>query len=231
MGVVLVLTSILFLKRNEGKSYHFKHNDWVDYINIKDNKLCRKNKDCAKVEFLDEGKTLKVIWEKRPIEFFTLDSTGEKWIFKGSKSFIQDEYEQFVYSLENPYINVNPYKSAPLSALLKFPTDEETKISICIKGKGEAPDIVHEFDGYQTEHEIPIHGLFPNHKNKVVIIAKNKKGVSKKSEVEIKTGNPVVLSHWYPIVKKDENFHYYATYNGTIYDELGNIRYQFDTSG
>ncbi len=231
LGVAVFSSNSSFAEKGEEKTYYFEHKDWVDDIKIKDNKLCRRNNDCADVEFLDEGTTLKVKWEKYPAEIFKLNSTGKIWTLKQEKLSIQDEYEEFVYSFEEPYIKLNPYGRTPLSALLKFPTDEETKISIRIKGKGETPDIVHEFDGYRTEHEIPIHGLFPNYKNKVVIRAKNKKGVSKKSEVEIVTGNPTFASYWAPIVKKDKNFHYYATYDGTVYDELGNIRYQFDTTG
>ena len=222
LGVAGFTTSLL--AESQVKRYMFSHPQWSEEVEVKDNKFCKKNGDCATIEVVEEGKIL-VKWDKWNPETFVQIGNTLSWRYISNH--IEKEYEQFVYSLEEPFLKVNPYGKTPLSALLKFPTDEETKISIRIKGKDGAPDIVHEFDGFKKEHNIPLLGLFPNHNNKVVIRAKNKKGVSKTSEINVQIGNPEEAEYWFPIVKKDKNFHYYALSEGLVFDEIGNLRYQF----
>ena len=228
-----VSLSILFVAVNvcadtQVKRYMFSHPQWSEEVEVKDTKFCKKNGDCAIIEVIEEGK-ISVKWDKYSPETFVQVNNTSSYRYVSDN--IEKEYEQFVYSLEEPYVKVNPYGKTPLSALVKFPTEEETKISIRIKGKDGAPDIVHEFDGYRQEHDIPLIGLFPNHNNKVVIRAKNKKGISKTSEIEVPVGNPEDAEYWFPIVKKDKNFHYYAVAEGFVFDELGNLRYQFVDAG
>ena len=205
------------------------HTLWEETITIQNNRFCRKNKDCGNIEYKDNTQLI-VKWDKYPKEAFIYSQNDKKWMFNPTFTIteeIQNEYEELEYTFENPYIKINPYKKVSLTALLKFPTTEPSQIQINIKGKGSAPDIIHTFKGYNTEHHIPILGLFPNHKNKVILTATTKEGKSKTSNVTIKTGDVNIKKQWFPIKKTDNSFNYYASYDGLIFDEDGNIRYKF----
>jgi len=228
-GLILSCFS-LNAKAVDIKSYHIRHPNWVDRIIVRNTKFCRSNGDCGKVEVISKDKIL-IKWEKYEPELFKLNKFENTWSLETMDREIQEEYEQFVYSLEEPYVKVNPYGSTPLSALVKFPTEEKTKISIRIKGRDGAPDIVHEFDGYKKEHEIPLVGLYSNHDNQVIIRATDEKGKSKKAQITVTVGDSNLMVQWTPSVKKDKRFHYYSSTNGQIWDEEGHIRYIIEARG
>ncbi|MFI3284552.1 MAG: aryl-sulfate sulfotransferase [Erysipelotrichaceae bacterium] len=72
------------------------------------------------------------------------------------------------YTIEAPYIEVNPYGTAPLTALIVFETEGEVAVEICIKAKEDGMDIVHTFEA-STLHEIPVYGLYADYLNEVVL--------------------------------------------------------------
>ncbi|MDA3731893.1 aryl-sulfate sulfotransferase [Niameybacter massiliensis] len=76
------------------------------------------------------------------------------------------------YTLENPYVKVNPYFVSPLTALVMFRTEESVTATITVKGKEEAGNITHTFKA-GTEHKLPILGLYPNYQNTVEIKLSN----------------------------------------------------------
>lgn len=76
------------------------------------------------------------------------------------------------YTLSNPYVKVNPYGIAPLTALVMFKTTEEVEATVTVKGKEEAGNISHTF-AKNTEHQLPVLGLYPNDTNQVVITLSN----------------------------------------------------------
>ncbi|GAB4073731.1 aryl-sulfate sulfotransferase [Barrientosiimonas marina] len=91
------------------------------------------------------------------------------------------------YSLEDPYVKLDPYDAAPLSALLQFETDKPMQIEVITgTGDGEVP-ITKTWSAYKTEHEIPVLGLYPDETNQVLIKAYDKDGNKKSTEVSIKT--------------------------------------------
>ena len=210
---------------SDTQKIHVLHSIWEDHLVIKNSKLCRSNKDCGFVELLTDNQ-IKIKWDKYKPEVFKLNKKNNIWVLDSNYA-IQSEYEEFVYTFEEPYIKVNPYGKTPLSALIKFPTQESVKILIRIKGKDGSPDIVNEFEGYRKEHEIPVFGLYPNYDNQVTLKATNKKGHSKEINLVISTKKLKLHEQWFMIQKKDNDFYYYATYRGIVYDEYGNIRYQF----
>ncbi len=214
----------LSAKAIDVKKYHIRHPKWTEILIARDAKFCRSNGDCGVVEVISEDEIV-IKWEKYEPEEFKRNKFENTYSLKTKGSELQKEYEQFVWSLEEPYIKVNPYGRTPLSALVKFPTEEKTKISIRIKGRDGAPDIVHEFGGYKKEHEIPLVGLYPNYDNQVVIRATDEKGKSKKTQITVTVGDSNLMVHYIPSVKKDKRFHYYASTNGQIWDEKGYVRY------
>ena len=102
---------------------------------------------------------------------------------------LQSEYEDdFVisgYTIDNPNVILDPYKSSPLSALILFETDNYVSVSITIVGKDDNSTFNHTFDKAK-EHYIPVYGLYADYDNKVIIeYDDNGKKISK--EISIKT--------------------------------------------
>lgn len=214
------------------ETYTLTHPLWEETVTIKENRFCRKNNNCATVEYKDDSKII-VKWDKYSKEIFIYSPSEKKWITDISfliTEEINQEYEELEYTFEKPYVKLNPYLRTSLTALIKFPTPEPSQIQITIKGKGKAPDITHTFKEYQTEHNIPVFGLFPNHKNKVIIKSFTKDGQENTSTVSIQTRNVNIKKQWFPIKKTDNTYNYYAGYDGMIFDEDGNIRYKIMSS-
>lgn len=74
-----------------------------------------------------------------------------------------DAFHKGHYTIEHPYIVVDPYKLNPLSAYILFTTDEAVAITVNVKGRKEVSDIKQSF-GMNTTHILPVIGL---HLNKV----------------------------------------------------------------
>ncbi|MBI9043609.1 MAG: aryl-sulfate sulfotransferase [Anaerolineaceae bacterium] len=84
------------------------------------------------------------------------------------------ELESGNYSLEEPLIVLDPYNNSPLTALILFTSSEPLNITIHIPGKDELSSINYQFDGFKTEHIIPVYGLYENSENLVTLNATNK---------------------------------------------------------
>lgn len=92
------------------------------------------------------------------------------------------EYRKGEYSFGKPYVKLNPYLIAPLTALIMFKTAAPTAVAITVQGKESAGDISFQF-GAATEHMIPVYGLYPDYDNKVELTLAN----GEKSTVTIRT--------------------------------------------
>lgn len=82
---------------------------------------------------------------------------------------IKEKIKNNNYTIENPLIILNPYKTSPLSALIAFDTVEKGYCKVKITGKDEDTTIENTFDSITNKHIIPIYGLYPNHENIVVV--------------------------------------------------------------
>ena len=76
------------------------------------------------------------------------------------------EYRQGEYTINNPYVKLNPYLIAPLTALVMFKTEEPAAVSVTVKGKEKAGDISFDFPE-AVEHVIPVYGLYADYANQV----------------------------------------------------------------
>lgn len=83
---------------------------------------------------------------------------------------ILEDYYLGSYTPENPYIILDPYGWAPLSALIMFKTEEPTSISIKVHGKDDYTHIEHTFKEEKTFHQIPVTGLYADYENTVEIV-------------------------------------------------------------
>ena len=84
----------------------------------------------------------------------------------------KSDFQHGNYTIENPYIIVNPYETAPLTAIIMFNTDTAVKVTTTVVGKTDRTSIVNTVSGYNTYHELPIIGLY-NGENTVKISAEN----------------------------------------------------------
>ncbi len=101
--------------------------------------------------------------------------------YKAEQEFLE-EYKKGEYTFEKPYVKLNPYLIAPLTALVMFKTQEPTKVSITVKGKEKAGDISFEFPE-NVDHMLPVYGLYADYENSVELTLAN----GEKNVLTIKT--------------------------------------------
>ncbi|MCH5167789.1 MAG: aryl-sulfate sulfotransferase [Erysipelotrichales bacterium] len=68
------------------------------------------------------------------------------------------------YTFESPYVELNPYKISPLSAIVIFNTDEEKEVDVYIN------DIYFTKMEASKKHIIPIYGLFEDYNNIIKLV-------------------------------------------------------------
>lgn len=100
---------------------------------------------------------------------------------------ILKKYNQKHHLFKDPFVTVNPYGTAPLTALVMFETDEPTKIDLTVRGKDKHTNIHKTFGKYQRKHQIPVLGLYPHYKNKITLQATHKHGKTTKKTLSIHT--------------------------------------------
>lgn len=117
-------------------------------------------------------------------------SLNEDW--QADQTEKEEKYQRLLksgkYDEDNMYIQLNPYEASPLSALLLFQTTEAMKVEISVAGKDEATTITNDFDGYATDHSIPVLGLYAASENEVTVTLTDETGNSLEKKVTIKTG-------------------------------------------
>ncbi|OON90689.1 MAG: hypothetical protein ATN33_02410 [Epulopiscium sp. Nele67-Bin001] len=98
------------------------------------------------------------------------------------------DYALAKHTPESPYVIVDPYGWAPLSALVIFDTVEQTQVALTVCGKDEHLSISHTFEGFKKYHEIPIIGLYANTLNHVQLHIEYKDGQIMTHTIEIPIG-------------------------------------------
>ncbi|WP_163969563.1 aryl-sulfate sulfotransferase [Oceanobacillus halotolerans] len=98
-----------------------------------------------------------------------------------------ETYENGDYTVENPLITVDPYGVTPLTALIMFETEDPTQITITVEGKDDEADISKEFSDFNTQHEIPVLGLYADSTNTVTVQATTEDGDTQTTELSIQT--------------------------------------------
>lgn len=142
-------------------------------INLDDLYLNYNNTDISIINFENNN----IVHATKNKNFNTNISISENIINKQNEIELQilEDYNLGNYSILNPYISINPYKTAPLTALLMFNSSKLGNISITVKGKDEYSTINHTFNdigkSYKSNflYEIPIIGLYENFKNTIEI--------------------------------------------------------------
>lgn len=101
--------------------------------------------------------------------------------YEAEKQYLK-EFEASDYTFQNPYVKLNPYLIAPLSALIMFKTKQESQVIVTVKGKEAAGDISHIFPKNKV-HQIPVFGLYGDYQNIVILRLEN----GEEKVIEIRT--------------------------------------------
>jgi arylsulfate sulfotransferase len=115
---------------------------------------------------------------------FVMDQLEAQSDMDGS---IQAELSTGEYTFDQPLIVVNPYGISPLSAVVVFTTDEPVNISVHVPGANALSDVDFTFEDYETEHIVPVYGLYADKVNTVTLTEKSKDGTAQSTTVEIET--------------------------------------------
>lgn len=91
------------------------------------------------------------------------------------------EYEEGVYDINDPYFVLDPYGMSPLSGLILFHSEEKAQVSVTV---GE---IHHDFENWDTFHQIPVVGLLANQENLVTLEMGYEDGRAEQSQILVET--------------------------------------------
>ena len=100
---------------------------------------------------------------------------------------LQSYYEAGEYSFEEPLVVQDPYKTAPLTALVIFDTAEESRISVHVDGRSSQAEVDYTFPGYWKHHEIPVYGLYAGSMNLVTLEMELKSGETSQHVIDLQT--------------------------------------------
>ncbi len=104
------------------------------------------------------------------VEFKKIEHTITSQHF--AEQAMQKEWNENNFTFENPFVKVNPYIIAPLTALIYFKTSEAQSVKILVKGKEQAADFTFEFPK-ATEHALPVLGLYSAATTEVILTLEN----------------------------------------------------------
>ena len=126
------------------------------------------------------------------------------------------------FTLDNPKIILNPYKIAPLTALIIFQTEEDATIEVKVNG-----NTMTNMEKSKT-HLIPIYGMYADYENKIELILNN----GDRKELTIKTdkykGDAITLEK---TTESIENNLYFVSPNfvdNCVIDGKGNVVWYID---
>lgn len=147
-----------------------------------------------------------------------------------------------VYTLQNPFVSVNPYGISPLTAVAVFTTDEGAQISVSVESKNGAAPIVNEFKTMSTEHAIPIYGLYSGEATNVTLTATYADGTTDEKTVSLTGGALPADFQAVGVVAEDTDtaqmadgwtFLMAGSLQGYVYaiDEAGSVRWILSEKG
>lgn len=146
---------------------------------------------------------------------------------------MRDEYNAFDYNytIDEPYVKVNPYGINPLSAYIIFNSQEPVKYSYTVHSENEENNFTYENEEYNSEVIIPVIGLFEDTANVVTLTTVDENDNKNTADVVITTAsaeyNKVNVKVESEISDELANGWFFDSYyNG--FDMNGNIRYNLN---
>lgn len=103
---------------------------------------------------------------------------------------LRSEYEAGGYTLDEPFVVVNPYGVSPLTALLMFDTDSAVQVELRVIGHKPEEDVLmppHGGQNFGVKHMVPVYGLYAGEENKVEIKCTSRNGEQQTKVINITT--------------------------------------------
>ena len=88
--------------------------------------------------------------------------------YDSEKAFLA-EYEAGSYTIDRPYVKLNPYLNAPLTALVMFKAAAPAFAKVTVKGKKPEGDYMYRPVTDSVNMVLPIYGLYEDYDNQVLI--------------------------------------------------------------
>ncbi len=148
-----------------------------------------------------------------------------------------DDIAQGDYTLDAPFVRVDPYGISPLTALVAFSTPEPVQISIHVTGDDPYSHVTFTFDGYHTTHQIPVYGMYAGRVNEVVLTAVGKdSGEHTSVTLEIETGplpdlfsDSMIMTEATDAAAYQPGFNFTYSLGKSAYDMNGDYRWVLNT--
>lgn len=144
---------------------------------------------------------------------------------------LQNEYEKDFstsnYTIENPNVILDPYKSSPLTALILFETNDNVAPKVTVKGKDKNTTLTHTFNK-SKKHYLSIYGLYANYNNEVIIEYKNVKKTINIQTSKLPDDFILPTSVKADKNKLDNDFYFFTPSSkgySCAYDVNGNVRW------
>ena len=166
------------------------------------------------------------------INISTNDQKGRK-LLKTKESIITMQSKEEAkfkiegYSIDNPNIIVDPYKSSPLTALILFETKESVSPKVTVVGKDENTTLTHKFNK-SKKHYLSIYGLYPDSENEIIVEYKNIRKVFKIKTDKLPDNFIIPTSVKADKEKLANDFYFYSpssTGYTAAYDVNGDVRW------
>lgn len=135
------------------------------------------------------------------------------------------------YTISNPLIIMDPFKSNELSAIAVFKTERPAKIVVSVnKGDAYSINYIDYAHGFTTVHIIPIFGLRENFDNIVTLRSNNRFWLADETKLTIETKNEQYTAYQTQMAKMgsiDERFFMPVKYQKSLMEVVdfeGNVR-------
>lgn len=139
---------------------------------------------------------------------------------------ILDTYKKGKYTVDKPYVVVNPYLISPQSALILFKTDKKEKVTVTLKGKHN-DDLVTTFAA-SKDHYLPIYGLYGEYTNKIILETESGKTHTVEIKLDKTLNSAVVEVLENKVTNSNGEFYFGTTAIGVAsiaYDNYGEVRW------
>lgn len=130
-----------------------------------------------------------------------------------------ENYKKGNYTIENPYIIVDPFKNSPQTALVMFKTNKEEGVTLTIKGKHN-DDWTKKFEA-SKDHYIPVYGLYGKYTNEVILTTDS----GKTANIKIKIEDSIKPEASVKVIQNDLGNQNGQVYFSTSTFGVGNVAY------
>jgi len=151
---------------------------------------CSENKEEAKDDPDEEAESKEEVFDPeldpdaKQVSFYDEERINDQ---EEIEEDLRADYEEGNYAFEDPFIKVDPYDAAPLTALAMFETKEPVQIKVTVGGEEGQQPTEKTWEGYETEHEVPILGLYPDTENTITLEATDEEDNTESTELSIST--------------------------------------------